>query len=49
MGHVEIPKIHVKLPAFDLGYSWFDAHVAPWFGIAGMRSLSMPLNQILTF
>ncbi len=37
------------LPAFDLGYSWFDTHIAPWFGITGMKSLSMPLNSPITF
>lgn len=32
------------LPAFDLGYSWWDSHVTYWFSITGMQHLSMPIN-----
>lgn len=32
------------LPAFDLGYSWWDQHVTYWFSITGMKHLSMPIN-----
>lgn len=37
------------LPAFDLGYSWFDTHIAYWFGVRSAGELSMPINLPLTF